>query len=82
MRWPRSSFNYPRRAEYFFRAGNLPAGMARNEQDDLPILKGSFAERDGYGRHAFFLNSMPSTLTEMAIKPVDPDAIGSVANYI
>lgn len=78
------SFNYPRRAEYF--SGELETFllMARDEQDDLLNLKGSFAGAMGYGQF------MPSSYKQYAvdfsgdghINLWDPvDAIGSVANY-
>lgn len=78
------SFNYPRRAEYF--SGELETFllMARDEQDDPLILKGSFAGAMGYGQF------MPSSYKQYAvdfsgdghINLWDPvDAIGSVANY-
>ena len=84
MRWRRSRFNYPRRAEYF--SGELETFllMARDEQDDPLDLKGSFAGAMGYGQF------MPSSYKQYAvdfngdghINLWDPeDAIGSVANY-
>lgn len=78
------SFNYPRRAEYFFGELETFLLMARDEQDDPLNLKGSFAGAMGYGQF------MPSSYKQYAvdfsgdghINLWDPvDAIGSVANY-
>ena len=78
------SFNYPRRAEYFYGELETFLLMARDEQDDPLNLKGSFAGAMGYGQF------MPSSYKQYAvdfsgdghINLWDPvDAIGSVANY-
>ncbi len=78
------AFNYPRRAAYF--SGELETFllMAREENDDPLLLRGSFAGAMGYGQF------MPSAFKSYAvdfdhdghINLWDPeDAIGSVAHY-